>query len=254
MCTRTIRKVHRRYVTALVGVFLFVGCGGGTEAAQPAPEAHTSASTATTAPAAPEHLVAESRTPLLDVFAGPSGVSDRMTLDVADQTSGRLVFLVKEDRGGDRIEVHLPVRPNGTTGWVRRDEVDLSSHGFSVEVSLGAHRLVVRNGDEVVFDAPIGVGTEDTPTPGGVFYIKELLAPPSPNGPYGPYAYGLSGYSNVLDDFAGGDGVIGIHGTDDPSTIGRDVSHGCIRLRNSDIERLVHDVGLPLGTPVEIKA
>jgi lipoprotein-anchoring transpeptidase ErfK/SrfK len=32
------------------------------------------------------------------------------------------------------------------------------------------------------------------------------------------------------------------------------VSHGCIRLRNSDIERLVHDVGLPLGTPVEIKA
>ena len=56
------------------------------------------------------------------------------------------------------------------------------------------------------------------PTPIGVFYTKELLQPPNPNTAYGAYAYGLSGYSNVLTDFAGGDGVVGIHGTNDPST------------------------------------
>ena len=89
------------------------------------------------------------------------------------------------------------------------------------------------------------------PTPGGIYYLKELLQPPSPNGPYGTYAYGLSGFSNVLESFNGGPGVIGIHGTNDPSAIGTDVSSGCIRLNNAVIERLVNDIGLPLGTPVE---
>jgi len=61
----------------------------------------------------------------------------------------------------------------------------------------------------------------------------------------------LSGFSNQLTSFAGGDGVIGIHGTNDPSTIGQTVSHGCIRMHNADIEKLVPV--LPLGTPVEIR-
>jgi lipoprotein-anchoring transpeptidase ErfK/SrfK len=75
--------------------------------------------------------------------------------------------------------------------------------------------------------------------------------PPTANGPYGPYAYGLSGFSNVLTSFGSGDGVIGIHGTNEPWLIGKDVSHGCIRMRNDDIERLAQF--LPLGTPVEIR-
>ncbi|HET6836076.1 MAG TPA: L,D-transpeptidase [Acidimicrobiales bacterium] len=52
------------------------------------------------------------------------------------------------------------------------------------------------------------------------------MQPPDPNGPYGPYADGLSGFSNVLDEFKGGDGVIGIHGTNQPEAIGTDVSPG----------------------------
>ena len=68
---------------------------------------------------------------------------------------------------------------------------------------------------------------------------------------YGPFALGLSGYSEVLSEFGGGDGQIGIHGTDDPSTIGQAVSHGCIRVPNDVITRL-NEV-LPLGTPVVIE-
>lgn len=64
--------------------------------------------------------------------------------------------------------------------------------------------------------------------------------------------YGLSGFSNVLTEFNGGDGVIGIHGTNDPSSIGRDVSHGCIRMSNTGITTLA--ATLPLGTPVEVSA
>ena len=116
---------------------------------------------------------------------------------------------------------------------------------------LAALRRLFNDG-QVAERFPIGVGTGDTPTPGGEFYIKELLQPPNPNGSYGTYAYGLSGYSDVLQSFNGGSGVVGIHGTNDDSTIGRDVSHGCIRLHNSDIEKLVGI--LPLGVPVEIRA
>ena len=103
-----------------------------------------------------------------------------------------------------------------------------------------------------MLDEPVAVGTSDTPSPGGTYYLKELLRPSNPDGAYGVYAYGLSGYSNELTSFNCGDGVIGIHGTNDPSSIGTDVSHGCIRLTNEAITRMVDEIGLPLGTPVEI--
>ena len=86
----------------------------------------------------------------------------------------------------------------------------------------------------------------------GVNFITDKLETPDPDGAYGPYALGLSAYSDVLTEFAGGAGQVGIHGTNDPSVIGQEVSAGCIRLRNEDIERLVPL--LPLGTPVEIVA
>jgi lipoprotein-anchoring transpeptidase ErfK/SrfK len=95
------------------------------------------------------------------------------------------------------------------------------------------------------------VGRGTTPTPGGLFYTTELLIPVGQPA-YGPYAYGLSGYSDVLYDFAGGDGQFGIHGTNDPSGIGRDVSNGCIRMGNEAITKLAET--LPIGVPVEIKA
>jgi lipoprotein-anchoring transpeptidase ErfK/SrfK len=75
------------------------------------------------------------------------------------------------------------------------------------------------------------------------------MRPPVRHSVYGAYAYGLSGFSNVLTDWEGG-GIIGVHGTNDPSSIGIRSSHGCIRMYNRDIKRLVRI--LPLGTPIEI--
>jgi lipoprotein-anchoring transpeptidase ErfK/SrfK len=164
-----------------------------------------------------------------------------------------MTFLVDEQEG-DWLRVHLPVRPNGSTGWIRTSDVTLSRTDLRVEVRLGEFRLLLHRGDEVVFEAPIGIGREDVPTPGGVYYIKELLQPPVPGGVYGAYAYGLSGFSPVLEEFAGGAGVIGIHGTNQPDSIGTEASHGCIRLHDADVTRLVEEFGLPLGTPVEILA
>jgi lipoprotein-anchoring transpeptidase ErfK/SrfK len=66
----------------------------------------------------------------------------------------------------------------------------------------------------------------------------------------GAYAFETSAYSK-LSDWPGG-GIVGVHGTNTPALIGRAVSHGCVRLRNRDIEYL-RTVVRP-GTPVKIVA
>ncbi len=81
--------------------------------------------------------------------------------------------------------------------------------------------------------------------------MTELLQPENPRGRYGPFVYGLSGFSEVLLNFGGGEGVLAIHGTSDPSSVGRDVSAGCIRMTNEAITRLANS--LPVGVPVEIR-
>jgi lipoprotein-anchoring transpeptidase ErfK/SrfK len=213
-------------------------------------ERHASAPTATTAPVEIT-IVAQAIVPHVGVYDNP-GVSTRprLTLDHPQPSGAPLVFVVREERPA-WLEVSLPVRPNGSTGWVRRSDMKLTQHRFRIVVELAAHRITVYQGGTIVDVEPVGLGTRDTPTPGGSYYTKELLRPPNPNGPYGPFAYGLSGFSNVLTDFAGGDGVIGIHGTNDPSLLGHDVSHGCIRMSNAGITKLVSV--LPLGVPVDIR-
>jgi lipoprotein-anchoring transpeptidase ErfK/SrfK len=96
------------------------------------------------------------------------------------------------------------------------------------------------------------VGTSDTPTPAATYFTWVLLAPT--NSGYGQYAYGLSGFSDVLQTFAGGDARLGIHGTSDASSIGRTVSHGCIRVSDTTVKTMVEKLGLPLGVPVKVTA
>jgi lipoprotein-anchoring transpeptidase ErfK/SrfK len=256
-----------RVIAGALALALGLGaCGGGSGASggdEPTradrsrartPQATTTTASDTTVPTTvPDgtSLAAQAKPASTPIYAAAGDTEPSQSLDNPNENGAPLVFLVKE-RQGDWLNVYLPVRPNGSTGWVRAADVTVASNPYSIDIALAAHRLVVHNGDKVVLDEPIGVGTAETPTPGGVYYIKELLQPPDPDGPYGPYAYGLSGFSNVLDEFGGGDGVIGIHGTNEPEAIGTDVSHGCIRMRNEAILELVPV--LPLGTPVHITA
>ena len=187
--------------------------------------------------------------PSLAVFDSPVSTTPSKTLPRNGKHEMVLVTL-----GGtpDRLLVELPLRPNGSQGWIDKTKVKLGSHDFKLIVQLSAHKLIAMKGTAVVLNVPIGVGKGQTPTPNGTYYITDLLQPPNPDSVYGTYAYGLSGFSEVLNSFGGGDGQVGIHGTNDPASIGKDVSHGCIRLHNADIEKLVKM--LPLGTPVEVLA
>ncbi len=175
------------------------------------------------------------------------------TLTNPNPNGAPLVFLVADSQPG-WYHVYLPVRPNGSNGWVRAEDVTVQENPYRLLVSASDHTLTLEKNGKVEQTFEVGIGQDQYPTPGGVYYIKELLAPPDPEGPYGPYAYGLSGFSEIdeLANFGGGEGVIGIHGTNDPSSVGANVSHGCIRMYNDDITQLAEL--LPLGTPVTIEA
>ena len=237
-------------------VVLATACGSSprpTLTAHPHAASTTKALPTTTTAAPPAQLstVAQAAGPRVGVYDSPTATTPTRTLANPQPSGAPLVFLVRETHG-DWLQVLLPVRPNGSSGWVKAAEVRLTQHDYRILIELGAHRITVSEGATAIDQEPIGVGTRDTPTPGGLYYTKELLQPPDPSGPYGPYAYGLSGFYDVLPNFAGGEGVIGIHGTNDPSALGHDVSHGCIRMSNAGITKLAHM--LPLGVPVEIRA
>ena len=189
-------------------------------------------------PAASPAIVAEAAVKSVAIYRSPSAKTPFMRLANPNADGGQLVFLVKHRAPGWE-QVLLARRPNGTTGWVKHDSsVELVLDPYSVSVSLGAHRITVRKGSHVVLTAPAGVGRSVLPTPTGTYYIVELLKQSDASGPYGPYAFGLSAFSNVLYSFGGGPGEIGLHGTDDPAGLGTSVSHGCIRVANPVISRL----------------
>ncbi|MEM8707775.1 MAG: L,D-transpeptidase [Actinomycetota bacterium] len=197
-------------------------------------------------------FVAEAVVPLVTVTATPGGDDVIFRFDNPIPSGGPLVFLVEEFDGLENLRVLLPTRPNGSFGWISGTELLLTRHNYSIQVRLDDFVLVLFERDLPIFETTIGVARDNAPTPLGRYYTTELLRPPRPDTVYGAYAYGLSGYSEVFTEFAGGDGQLGIHGTNDPSTLGTNVSSGCIRLHNDDISLLVEDIGLPVGVPVEV--
>jgi lipoprotein-anchoring transpeptidase ErfK/SrfK len=191
------------------------------------------------------------------VVAAPAGVQvfDRPGGTVTRRLPGRtdlgaVQTLLTVDSQGTWWKVALPVRPNTATGWVRKAAVHASVISTRIDIDRRTHRLTLVRDGRVIRRFPVAVGTRTTPTPAGRFYVTDNLATGNPGGAYGPYALGLSGHSDVLMTFGSGDGVLGIHGTDEPASIGTDASHGCVRLRNADITALRSVV--PLGTPVLI--
>jgi len=147
--------------------------------------------------------------------------------------------------------VQLPMKPNGVVGYVRAHGLEVQAVATRIEVDVSARRLTFFRRGHRVLAATVAVGAPATPTPTGRFYVNQRLVPNDPGGPYGPGAIGISAFSNVLTGWAQG-GPVAIHGTNEPWSIGHNVSNGCIRLRNATLERLFREA--VAGTPVIIRA
>ena len=147
--------------------------------------------------------------------------------------------------------VQLPIKPNGITGYVRAKDVWVGKVRTRIEVDLSERTVTLFRDGREVLTAQAAIGTSATPTPLGEFYVNQRLIPESDGGPFGPGAIGISAFSEVLTGWAQG-GPIAIHGTNQPWSIGRAASNGCLRVRNDLLER-IFDATLA-GTPVAIRA
>ncbi len=164
------------------------------------------------------------------------------------------------------LRVRLAQRPNGSTGWVRRSDVGLTTSPYRIEIDARSARLRLFDDDAKVMDVPAGVGTRQHPTPTGDYFVA--LAAPSPGPGFGDVVLVTSAHSPTATDYdatldasvailgpLGADREIGVDGEagvdGERRQAGARVSRGCVRLHPADLGRLRV---VPAGTPVDILA
>jgi lipoprotein-anchoring transpeptidase ErfK/SrfK len=201
-------------------------------------------------PATPFALAAYATVPKVTVYEAPDApkVKTVMTNPTIEKVQ---LAMFAGDRRGDWLHVRLPMRPNGSEGWVRASEVHLQEMQTRIVVDVSDRKLrVLDRKDATIFEAAVAVGKPSTPTALGRTFVDVWL--PSPGRPYGAFLLSVGAFSEVLRNFAGGRGQQAIHGWADPSAMGKNVSNGCIRMRNDDVMKVAELA--PLGTPVDIVA
>lgn len=175
----------------------------------------------------------------------------RVNQNRAQTVFGVLGVLRGRDCAPAWYRVQLPIRPNGATGFVAAERVTVDPVGTRIEIDLSQRRLSLFRSGRLVFETKVGVGRPETPTPVGRYYVNQRIRALDASGPFGPGAIGISAFSPVLTDWAQG-GPVAVHGTNDPSSVGRAASHGCIRVENGVLRRLFR--ATRTGSPVFIHA
>lgn len=168
--------------------------------------------------------------------------NERTTLPVLGHATGR--------QGVLWLEVVLPGRPNGHTGWIRKRGTAFATTRWRLVVHTAGRRVTVYRDNRAVRSFRAVVGKTSTPTPTGNFFVEESIEL-GPGDVGAPYALALSARSNVFQEFAGGPGQIALHGLENVGgTLGTAVSHGCVRLANDAMRWLATRIGP--GVPVTI--
>jgi lipoprotein-anchoring transpeptidase ErfK/SrfK len=163
----------------------------------------------------------------------------------------QVVLAVKSRVGSDGkrwLQLNLPMRPNGTLGWVPASTLDVHPTRTRIVINRTARKLTLYQGSRTLYRTTVAVGRPGMETPVGNFYVTARFVPD--NSFLGVFAFETSAYSR-LTDWPGG-GVVGIHGTSLPQLLGQAVSHGCVRMSNEAASFLRRYV--PVGTPIKILA
>jgi len=171
-------------------------------------------------------------------------------------TGGPTVLPVTDHRtdanGRPWLRVRLPGRPNSSQGWIARQGTSITSTSWQLVVRTAAREVRAYRRGLLVRTFSAIVGKPSTPTPHGRFFVEESIDM-LPGAAGGPFALATSARSNVLQEFAGGPGQIGIHGVENLGGVpGTAVSHGCVRLPNASIRWLA--ARIRPGIPVTITA
>ncbi len=225
-----------------------------------APTTTTAAPTTTTPPttAAPKVIPVEDGWYLTATPKGAIGAYDApngtKTADIDNNYYGIPTSLPVFEQAEDWVHVRLAPKPNGTTAWLKVGDVDIGKTPWKIVVNLATTHLQAFKAGALVLDAPVGIGTDYTPTVTGDFFVTFLQKPTS--AAYGPFVMITSGHSDVIKTWEGfPDGILGIHGPIGSDamigTTGAKMSNGCIRMHVEDQKQLAEV--LP-GSPLQIIA
>ncbi len=154
-------------------------------------------------------------------------------------------------RKGGWVAVRSPALRNRQLGWVRSDALRLLKRSVRIEVDLSEHTLSLIEGGVVRRRDVVAIGSRETPTPAGSFYVTDKLPGADFGAYYGCCILALSGRQpNLPRGWSGGD-RLAIHGTPTPD-YGEAVTNGCLHLPGEVLLVLMKEA--PLGTPVRIRA
>ncbi len=152
---------------------------------------------------------------------------------------------------GRSAHVLLPWAPNGRTGWIRLAGRRIVHTPVWVRVDRSAHRLWLMRGPRRLAGWSVTVGAPVSPTPTGRFSVTDPISTGDPTGPFGSFAFGLTGHQPHLPPgWTGGD-QLAIHGTNEPWLLGRAASAGCVRVSARALAVL--ERWLRPGTPVVVQ-
>jgi lipoprotein-anchoring transpeptidase ErfK/SrfK len=183
----------------------------------------------------------------MPVYVAPGGVAiaSLPTKEMASQTA---LPVIATEPGW--VQVLLPSRPNGSTGWLfLSSSVTLTRSPYLIEVDRTAFRLTLLHDGLPAGQWTVGVGRTDAITPAGRTMVLSKIADTNPS--YSPTFLATGAHSDIYQRYDGGPGSVGIHGWPSASVFGQAASAGCIRVPAAALETLQATV--PVGTPVVIR-
>ncbi len=247
-------------LVALIPIVIALLLGGGSAAGSgraSSGSVFTPVSTLTPSPAKRERLIPQGQGALVALVrratrmhSTPGGHAYANVPTHTEFGSPQAMWVVR--LSGSWLGVISSIAGNGHVGWIPAADASLSRVNWELKVSIAARRLTVLRSGRTLERYPVAVGQPAAPTPTGRFGVTDRLNTGDPGGPYGCCILALSAKApHPIQDWSGGN-RIAIHSTPETSTIGKPVSHGCLRLTLAQGRWLLNHV--PLGTPTLISS
>ncbi|WP_375515529.1 L,D-transpeptidase [uncultured Nostoc sp.] len=155
------------------------------------------------------------------------------------RTSERMMHLL--------LRLKLPVQPTPS---------NTSEQNIHLLLVLKQRRLYIYQGNVLLASYPVAIGKPKWETPTGKFKVLNMVENPVWENPFVSYTQVVpAGFQNPLGErwigfWTDGKDEIGFHGTYQRNSVGKAISHGCVRMYNEDVRKLFKIV--TIGTPVTV--
>ncbi len=180
----------------------------------------------------------------------PDGVP--LAVEAKETSFGSPAVLLVRRTEGNWLGVVAYQAGNNKLAWLPTNAVKISYVSWHIDASLKKREIQVFDGTTLEKTYKIAIGRPDAPTPTGYFAVTDRLLTGDATGPYGCCILALSAVApHAIQGWDGGDRVA-IHSTPETWSIGKAVSHGCMRLTLPEGRWLIEHV--PLGSPAIVRS